>query len=680
MNLFDLFKMRGEAAIALGVFVVLGVMIVPLPTFLVDIFLSLSIGLAVVIIVISVNIQRPLDFSVFPSLLLVTTLFRLALNIATTKLILLHGAEGPGAAGHVIQAFGNFVVGGNYLVGFVVFLIIVVVNFVVITKGAGRIAEVAARFTLDAMPGKQMAIDADLNAGVINDAEARRRRMEVGRESDFYGAMDGANKFVRGDAIAGIAITGINIVGGFIIGVFQMGMTAGDAARTFTVLTIGDGLVAQIPALLISSAAGIVVTRTGSTTDMGKDIATQVVMQPKALGTSSAILLLIGLIPGLPHIPLLIMAAILGSTAYAMPSSIPAATPEVEAPDAAAASREEPKIESFIEVNALALEIGYGLIPLVDETGGELLSKVRSMRRQIAKEMGFVVPSIHIKDNLSLRPHEYSFIIRGIEVARGEVMMGYRLVVSPEGKSLPAGIPTKEPAFGLPACWIEEKDVELAQIEGHMVVDPATVIVTHLTEIIRRYSWEILSRAEVQNLLDSVAKVYPRIVDELIPVHMTLGGVQRVLQNLLRERVPVNDIVTILETLLDVAPATKDIDIMTEHVRQGLSRYITKQFAGADGVISVISLDPRFEGVLSRAMNGEPMNPDVVSKLLRGIEGSLEGVRARGVHPVILCSMQVRRFLRRLLEKFAPSIPVLSSAEVSSSAKISTVGMVKYEN
>jgi flagellar biosynthesis protein FlhA len=665
---------RGEALVAAGVIVLLGVMLVPLPTLLLDVFLAVSIALAVVILVISVNLQRPLDFSVFPSLLLMTTLYRLSLNVASTKLILLRGGEGPDAAGHVIQAFGSFVVGGNYVVGFIVFLIIVVVNFVVITKGAGRIAEVAARFTLDAMPGKQMAIDADLNAGMINEAEARRRRQDVGREADFYGAMDGASKFVRGDAIAGIAITGINIAGGFIIGVFQMGMPMVEAAKTFTILTIGEGLVAQIPALLISTAAGIVVTRTGSDSDMGKDIVSQVVLNPKALGTSAGILAVLGLIPGLPHLPLLLMAATLGGLAYTLHKT--AEPPE----QAAAPVKEEPRVESFIEVNTLALEIGYGLIPLVDEAGGELLQKVRSMRRQVAKEMGFVVPSIHIKDNLALRPHEYSFIIRGIEVARGEVMMGYRLAVSPDGKGPAGGIPTKEPAFGLPAAWVEEKDVERAQLDGHMLVDPATVIVTHLTEIIRRHSWEILTRAEVQSLLDSIAKVYPRIVDELIPTHMTLGGVQRVFQNLLRERVPVNDLVTILETLLDTAPGTKDIDLLTEHVRQALSRYITRQFAAADGVISVISLDPRFESALSRAMGGEPMSPDVVSRLLRGIEGCLDGVKAKGAQPVILCSLQVRRFLRRLLEKFAPSIPVLSSAEVSPSARISTVGMVKYEN
>jgi len=676
VNYLELIRKRGDVLVALSVIVLLGVMLVPLPTFLLDMFLSVSIALAVVILVISVYLKRPLDFSVFPSLLLMTTLFRLSLNIASTKLILLRGNEGPDAAGHVIRSFGNFVVGGNYVVGFIVFLILVVVNFVVITKGAGRIAEVAARFTLDAMPGKQMAIDADLNAGMIDEIEARRRRQDVSREADFYGAMDGSSKFVRGDAVAGIAITGINIVGGFIIGVFQMGMPMVEAAKTYTILTVGEGLVAQIPALLISTAAGIVVTRTGSSNDMGKDIAAQVIVNPKALGTSSAILLVMGLIPGLPHLPLLAMAATLGGLAYVLHKS--------DAPETDAAvpvtKKEEPRAESLLEVNTLALDIGYGLISLVDETGGELLQKVRAMRRQVAKEMGFIVPSIHIKDNLGLRPHEYCFNIRGIEVARGEVMMGYWLAVSSDGAAAIDGTPTKEPAFGLPACWIEEKDVEKVQLAGHMVVDPATVIVTHLTEIIRRHSWEILTRTEVQSLLEGVAKVYPRIVDELIPTHMTLGAVQRVLQNLLRERVPVNDLVTILETLLDYAPTTKDVDILTEYVRQSLCRYITRQFTAPDGVIRVISLDPRFESALTQAMGGEPMSPDIVSRLVHGVEASLEGVRSKGAQPVLLCSIQVRRFLRRLLEKFAPAIPVLSSAEVSSSAHISTVGMVKYEN
>ena len=675
MKFLEIIRKRGDVLVALSIIVLLGVMLVPLPTFLLDLFLSLSIALGVVILVISVYLKRPLDFSVFPSLLLMTTLFRLSLNIASTKLILLRGSEGPDAAGHVIQSFGNFVVGGNYVVGFIVFLILVVVNFVVITKGAGRIAEVAARFTLDAMPGKQMAIDADLNAGMIDETEARRRRQDVGREADFYGAMDGSSKFVRGDAVAGIAITGINIVGGFIIGVFQMGMPMVEAAKTYTILTVGEGLVAQIPALLISTAAGIVVTRTGSSNDMGKDIAAQVIVNPKALGTSSAILLVMGLIPGLPHLPLLIMGATLGGLAYVLNKS--------DVPESGAAvpatKKEEPRAESLLEINTLALEIGYGLISLVDETGGELLQKVRSMRRQIAKEMGFIFPSIHIKDNLGLRPHEYSFNIRGIEVARGEVMMGYWLAVSSDGAAVIDGTPTKEPAFGLPACWIEEKDVEKVQLAGHMVVDPATVIVTHLTEIIRKHSWEILTRTEVQSLLEGVAKVYPRIVDELIPTHMTLGAVQRVLQNLLRERVPVNDLVTILETLLDYAPTTKDVDILTEYVRQSLCRYITRQFTAPDGVIRVISLDPRFESALTLAMGGEPMSPDLVSRLVHGVEASLEGVRSKGAQPVILCSIQVRRFLRRLLEKFAPAIPVLSSAEVSSTAHISTVGMVKYE-
>jgi len=410
---------------------------------------------------------------------------------------------------------------------------------------------------------------------------------------------------------------------------------------------------------------------------MGRDITSQVILNPKALLTAAGILCVLGFIPGLPHLPILLMAAILGGLAYVLFQAAPPEEPEA----AKTPAKEEPRVESFIEVNPLSLEIGYGLISIVDEAaGGELLQKIRAMRRQVAKEMGFIVPSIHIKDNLALRPHEYSFVIRGIEVAKGEVMMGYWLAVSSDGAGSIGGIPTKEPAFGLPAWWIEEKDLEKAQLAGFMVVDPATVLVTHLTEVIRRHSWEILTRTEVQNLLDGVAKVYPRIVDELIPTHMTLGGVQRVLQNLLRERVPVNDLVTILETLLDHAPATKDVDLLTEYVRQSLSRYITRQFASPDGAIRALSLDPRFESALAQAMGGQPMSPDVLNRLVRGVEAGLDGFKSRGGQPVILCSLQVRRFLRRLLEKFVPSIPVLSSAEVSSAARIATVGMVKYEN
>lgn len=677
MRFLEILQKKGEVFVAVGVVSLLGVMLIPIPPFLLDLLLALSISLAVLILINSVYVKRPLDFSVFPSLLLITTLYRLSLNVASTKLILLKGHEGTDAAGTVIRSFGNFVVGGNYLVGFVIFLILVIVNFVVITKGAGRIAEVAARFTLDAMPGKQMSIDADLNAGIIDEAEARRRRKEISREADFYGAMDGASKFVRGDAIAGLVITAINIVGGLLIGIIQKGMPLSEAASTFTILTVGDGLVSQIPALLISTAAGIVISRSGSDIDMGKEITKQVLINPKVLLTTSAILLVFGIIPGLPHIPILVMSIFAGGLGYILSKT----EEEMQIEHKQEAAPEETKIESFVEIEPLTLEIGYGLIPLVEQPKAELLHKIKAMRRQIAKDMGFVVPSIHIKDNLQLRPQEYRFLIRGIEIAKYEVIMGHVLAVAADGAQRIEGIPTKEPAFGLPAYWIDEKEAERAQTLGYMVVDIASVIATHITELIKNHSWEILTRTEVQSLLDEVSKLYPKIVDELIPVHMTLGGVQRVLQNLLKERVPINDLVTILETLLDYAPTIKDPDLLTEHVRQALSRYITKQYTTSDGGLYVLTVDPRLErSLLQTIESGEALNPDVISKIIKSIERLSEEFISKGVQPVIVCSVHTRRFLRRILEKFMPSFVVLSNAEISSSAKLFTLGMVRYED
>lgn len=678
MKFLQLIQQRGDVAVAVSMVAVLGVMLLPLPTFLLDILLSFSIALSVVILITSVYVQKPLDFSVFPSILLMATLYRLSLNIASTRLILLKGNEGVDAAGQVIKSFGSFVVGGNYVVGLIIFLILVVVNFVVITKGAGRIAEVAARFTLDAMPGKQMAIDADLNAGLIDESEARRRRDVISQEADFYGAMDGASKFVRGDAIAGLLITAINIIAGLSIGILQKGMPITEAATTYTILTVGDGLVSQIPAILVSTAAGIVVSRAGTATDLGKDITRQILINPKALVTASGILFVFGLIPGLPNITFLLISAASGGLAYILSRSVV----KEEAEEKIEAAQEEPKIESFLELDPLTLEIGYGLIPLVEGRRSELLTKVKAMRRQLAAEVGFIVPPIHIKDNLQLRPHEYSFLIRGIEVARSEVMMGHWLAVASEGAERIEGIPTKEPAFGLPAYWIEEKDIEKAQVSGYMVVDPATVIATHLTELIKKHGWELLTRTEVQNLLDNVSKSYPKIVDELIPSHLTLGGVQRVLQNLLRERVPINDLVTILDTLLDYAPSIKDTEMLTEYVRQALSRYITRQYATQDGSIPVLTLDPKFERILSQTVEaGGAISPDIVSKLIRGVENVLGKDKLKGgIQPIILCSTQVRRFLRRLVEKFLPSVVVLSNAEISPSARLYTIGMVRYED
>jgi len=671
---------RGDVIVAVSVVSILGVMVLPVPAFILDILLSFSISLSIVILVSAVYIHRPLELSALPSILLMTTLFRLSLNIASTRLILLKGNEGIGAAGEVIKSFGSFVVGGNYAVGLIIFLILVVINFVVITKGSGRIAEVAARFVLDAMPGKQMAIDADLNAGLINEAEARKRRAVVAQESDFYGAMDGASKFVRGDAIASIIITGINIIGGMAIGAFQQGMPIAEAAKTFTVLTIGDGLVAQMPALLISTAAGMVVSRAGSESDMGKDITQQLFVSPKVLLTASGVMALLGMVPGLPHIPFLLLAAASGGLAYAITQSEEEAL-VAEQQQVEAAPPAEPAIESFIELEPLTFEIGYGLIPLVEAGKPELLNKIKAMRRQLATDLGFVVPSIHIKDNLQLRPHEYTLLIRGIEVARGDVMMGSYLAVPSEGAQKIDGIPTKEPAFGMPAFWINERDVEQAQARGYMVVDTATAIVTHMTEIIRSHAWELLTRNEVQSLLDSVTKSYPKLVDELVPVSLTLGGLQRVLQNLIRERVPINDLITILETLLDHAPSTKDSEVLTEHVRQSLSRFITKQYMASDGGVHVMTLDPRFERALLQAVEaGGAINPDIVTKLMRAIEKTLSSGRMKNMQPIILCSTQARRFLKKITERFLSSIVVLSNAELSPSARLYTTGVLNYED
>jgi flagellar biosynthesis protein FlhA len=678
MDYLKIFKEKSEIILSVCVVGVLGIMILPLPPFLLDVLLSISIALSVVILVTSIYLKRPLDFSVFPTLLLITTLYRLSLNVAVTRLILLKGNEGIDAAGQVIMSFGNFVVGGQYAVGTVIFIILVIVNFMVITKGSGRIAEVAARFTLDAMPGKQMAIDADLNAGMINEQEARRRREQITQEADFYGAMDGASKFVRGDAIAGVMITAINIIGGLVIGVLQRGMDIGEAARTYTILTIGDGLVAQIPALLISTAAGIVVSRAGKSSDMGKDLTEQVLVNPKAMFTTSGILFTLAVVPGLPHVSFLAISALMASVGYILTK----ADKETRAAEAAPETpTEEPKIESYIEVDPLTLEIGYGLIPLVEEQRGELLTKIKTMRRQLAKEIGFIVPPIHIRDNLQLRPHEYSFLLRGVDVAKSEVMMGYWMAVASEEPGGIEGIPTREPAFGLPAYWIEERNVEAAQSAGFMVVDTATVIATHLTELIRRHCYELLTRGEVQNMLDSVARTYPKIVDELIPTLLTLGQVQRVLQYQLKERVPINDMVTILETLLDYAVTTKDVEQLGEHVRQSLSRHITKLYALQDGSIPVFTLDPRFETHISRSVQGgEAVSPDFVNKLVRGIEKLVDTDGMRGAQPIIVCSSQIRRFLKKLMERFMPSVVVLSNAEIAPPVRLSSLGMVKYED
>ena len=680
--MFDRLLRQSDLMLAIGIVLILGLMIIPIPPVLLDMALSLSITLSLVVLLVSTYTHRPLDFSVFPSVLLISTLLRLSLNIASTRLILMRGDTGIEAAGKVIKSFGEFVVGGNFVVGFVVFLILIVINFVVITKGAGRIAEVSARFTLDAMPGKQMSIDADLNAGLIDDAEARRRRQDISREADFYGAMDGASKFVRGDAVAGIVIMVINIIGGILIGVLQKGMPIGDAATNYTTLTVGDGLVAQIPALITSTAAGLIVTRAASEANLGAEVVKQLFMHPKALGTTAGILGFFGIIPGLPHVPFLSLAIISGVGAYFLGKAVKIeeeAVPEMEE------ARPAETLESLLPIDPLSLEIGYGLIPLVEE-GGPFLSRIKAVRKQIVTDMGFIVPPVHIKDNLSLKPTGYSILIKGIEVSSGDVMLNKYLAISPgtEKETIP-GIPTKDPAFGLPAIWIDEREMEAAQLAGYTVVDAPSVITTHLTEVIKNYAHELLGKQDVQKLLDNLTKTHPKVVEDLIPSMLSLSSVQRVLQNMVREKVSIRDIQTILETLSKYATMTKDADFLTEYVRQALARNITKQLQNPDGSISVLVIDPKLERMIMESIQTTPqgsyltLDPVTTDRLVENIKKSYEEGVSRGYQPVLLCTPAVRRFVKKLVERISSSISVVSHGEIVQNVKVYSVGTIKID-
>ncbi len=666
-----------------GVIGVLMVMVIPLPALVIDLLLSLSITIAIVILLMSMFVLKPLDFSVFPSVLLTVTLFRLSLNVASTRLILLHGNEGTGAAGQVIKAFGTFVVGGNYVVGFIVFAVLTLINFVVITKGATRIAEVAARFTLDAMPGKQMSIDADLNAGLISEADARRRRSEIEREADFYGAMDGASKFVRGDAIAGVIIIFINVIGGLIIGVLQQGMDITDAARNYTLLTVGDGLVTQVPALIISTAAGMLVTRsTSSASNLGQDITNQLFLQPKAIGAAAAILFVFALIPGMPKFSFLVVAAGAAFLAYRLMKA--AAPVQEEKEDELPAPTPIETVDSLLPLDALEIEVGYGLIGLVDVSqGGELLQRIKSLRRQLALEMGFVIPAIHIRDNLQLKPNQYSVILKGVEIARGEMMPGHWLALTSDKAQKVKGIDTKEPAFGLPAVWIAEKEKESVQARGIVVVDPATVVTTHLTELIKSNSDDLLGRQEVQSLVDNLAKSYPKVVEELVPKVVSVGTIHRVLQRLLRERISIRDLLTVLETLADYAPLTKNNDILTGYVRQALARTITRQYRDGEGSITVVLLSPEIEDKISHSIQHTEfesylsVDPNWVQKVVRSVQKFVGTFTSRGLQPIVLCSPGSRIHFRKVLEKFMPNIIVLSHNEITHDVNIKSIGIVE---
>jgi len=673
-----------SAMIAMGVIAILMVMIVPIPTFLLDILLSFSIAISIIILLMSMYVLKPLQFSVFPSVLLIVTLLRLSLNVASTRLILLHGNEGTSAAGQVIQAFGTFVVGGNYVVGLIVFLVLVLINFVVITKGATRVAEVSARFTLDAMPGKQMSIDADLNAGLISDTDARRRRVEIEQEANFYGAMDGASKFVRGDAVAGILIVLVNIIGGLIIGVLQMGMPVIDAARNYTLLTVGDGLVTQVPALIVSTAAGILVTRTATSTELGDEVKSQVFTQPRAIATAAMLLFVFALIPGMPKISFIIVAGIIAFVAYRVVQSIAKKKIQDEAQELEAPQAVEPE-DAIAPLDAMGLEVGYALIPMVDATqGGELLQRIKALRRQLAAEMGFIMPAIHIRDNLKLKPDEYSVSLKGVEVARGSVMVGHHLVISADEREMKVkGIPTREPAFGLPAVWVTDRDKDAIMAKGYVVVDPATVMTTHLTELTKTYADELLGRQEVQSLVDNLDQLYPRVVKEIVPKVLPVNLLHRVLQRLLRERISIRDLLTIIETLGEYVSMTKNADILTGYVRQALGRAITKQYQDREGTITVMIMSPDVEDKISRSISHTEHesyvspDPNLVKKMVANLQKMIGTFASGGLQPIVLCSPNTRIHFRKVLEKFFPNLVFLAHNEISREANVKSLGMVE---
>jgi len=666
---------HSDILVAVGAVVIVLMMIVPVPRWALDLLLVSNIAFTLAVLLVSVYTHDPLEFAVFPALLLVATLFRLALSISATRLILLH-AE----AGAVIAAFGSFVVGGNYVVGIVVFLIIVIIQFVVVTNGAQRVAEVAARFTLDAMPGKQMAIDADLNSGLVDENEARARRKAISQEADFYGAMDGASKFVRGDAIAAIIIILINILGGFAIGITQKGMDLVTALQTFTLLTIGEGLVIQIPALLLSTAAGLVVTRAASESHLGDDLATQILAQPRAIAIAAAMLLIFAVMPGLPKLPFLAVAAVVGGIAYTVRTARRQPS-EAGRPK----GRSEPEdMTSLLAVDPLELEIGYGLIPLADPgQGGDLLERITAVRRQMALDLGIVVPPLRVRDNMQLKPNSYAVKLRGVELARGEIYPKHMLAMNPGAAARALrGIETREPAFGLPALWIADADRIEAEVAGYTVVDTSTVLVTHLSELIKQHAWELLTRQDVRNLLDNVRAHSPALVEELVPELMNVGEVQNVLQGLLRERVSIRDLDTILEALADHARITKDADALVEVVRRGLARGITRQYLGADRALHAFVVDSSIEDAIMTSLRQTPagnelaLQPEMALRILERTREQAERSASQGHQPIALCSPATRPWFRRLIETVMSSLVVLSHAEIAQGTEVKSLGTV----
>jgi flagellar biosynthesis protein FlhA len=675
-------KTAGELVIPVALVAIVLVMVIPLPAILLDLLLAVSISLALLVLTVGMHLEEPLQFSTFPSVLLVVTLFRLALNVAATRMILVHGHEGPDAAGRVIQAFGTFVVGGSYAVGAVVFLILVIVNFVVVTKGAGRIAEVAARFTLDAMPGKQLAIDADVASGRLNVEEARARRRTIEAEADFHGAMDGASKFVRGDAVAGLVITAVNVLGGLAIGVGQHGLGWGAAAQTYTVLTIGEGLVSQLPALLVSTAAGMVVARAASGGELGGEMAAQLFASPRVLWVVTGIVGVLALVPGLPFLPFLALAGATGVLAAAGGAG--------REPGGAATGRDasERPTDALPALDPVALDLGVELATLVDATAGgvTLADRIEILRRQLAQETGFVVPPIPVRDDPGLPPRAYAVVLKGIEIARGALRPGELLAIDPGTVATPvAGVPAREPAFGLDALWIAAAERERAEQAGYTLVDPASVVVMHLTELVRRHAHELLGRQEVQAMLDRFAGSRPAVVDELVPTLLGIGGVQRVLQNLLREGVSIRDLGTILEALADHATRTKDPDSLTEHARRALARTITRTLARADGTLAVVSLAPPLERTLADAVEHAAdgaallLDPTTAERLVARLGAWCERFAADDRPPVLLCGAALRPWLRRFLERYLPTLAVVTPAEITPSTRVRGIGVVQID-
>lgn len=676
-------KANQDIIIAIGILFIVLMMIIPMPALMLDILLALNLTMAVVIFLMTVFTTNVLQMSVFPTLLLITTLFRLALNVSSTRLILLNGS-----AGQIIQAFGDFVIGGNYVVGIIIFLILVIVQLIVVTNGSGRVAEVSARFTLDAMPGKQMSIDADLNSGLIDEPTAKRKRADLQQEADFYGAMDGASKFVKGDATVGILITFVNIIGGLIIGMTQLGMSASVAAATYTKLTVGDGLMGQIPSLLISTASGILVTRNGEGENLGSTLARQLTGFPKVLGIASAALFFLAVIPGMPKFPFIACAVGAGGLSYVLykteQEKIEMEQVQHEEAIIENESKEPEDVLNLISVEAIEIEIGYGLIPLADESaGGDLLQRISSVRRQCAIEMGIVVQPIRIRDNLQLKNNEYVVKIRGTQIVSSELMPNMLLCMDPSGENAEiSGIKTVEPTFGLAAVWINKDQREDAEIKGLTVVDPTTVMVTHLTETIKAHSYELLGRQEVKDIVDNTKQKYSAVVEELIPDLMTIGEIQKVLQNLLREKVPIKDIVTIFESLADNARNTKDIEVLTEYVRYALARTICNQIINEDRAVTVVTLTPDLEELiasnLQKSVHGSfpAIDPETTSRIFESIKGVTESVFFYNNQPVILVSPNIRPAFRKLIEMAFPHIMVISLNEIPNDVEIRNEGVV----